>query len=304
MKTAGPHTPFIGQTLLYRHVLPVFHRKCLDPIMCNACRFPPCKLWYRGRVDKPVAVITGAGSGIGRATAQRLARQTCSLLLVDLDRRKLGTVSTECLQLGAPTVRTVVADVSDAGAMKAAVDTFIAVVDQPLRHVVAAAGVLRSAPVVGTTTEVFMEHIAVNTLGVLNTLKAGASVMSGGGSMVVIGSNATRVARANMAAYAASKAAAWALTRVAALEWAEREIRCNIVEPGSTDTDMQRRLWPNFGEGIENAINGKLSEFRVGIPLGRIAAPDDVASVVEFLLSDAARHITMEHVSVDGGASL
>lgn len=81
-------------------------------------------------------------------------------------------------------------------------------------------------------------------------------------------------------------------------------MRCNVVEPGSTDTPMQRDLWPDPAVGQRLAIAGDPASYRVGIPLGRIADPDDVAAVVTFLLSSDARHVTLQQIVVDGGASL
>jgi 2,3-dihydro-2,3-dihydroxybenzoate dehydrogenase len=106
-----------------------------------------------------------------------------------------------------------------------------------------------------------------------------------------------------MAAYAASKAAATQLTRCLGLELAEYGIRCNIVSPGSTDTEMQRLLWSDE-TGKQSTIYGSLKDFRLGIPLSRIATPEEIADAVLFLLSDQARHITMHDLRIDGGATL
>ncbi|MFZ5604516.1 MAG: SDR family oxidoreductase, partial [Pseudomonadota bacterium] len=78
---------------------------------------------------------------------------------------------------------------------------------------------------------------------------------------------------------------------------------CNIVSPGSTDTPMQQQLWttPN---GRASVLEGSLEKFRLGIPLQRIATPDDIAAAVAFLASDRARHITLHDLRVDGGATL
>jgi 2,3-dihydro-2,3-dihydroxybenzoate dehydrogenase len=102
-----------------------------------------------------------------------------------------------------------------------------------------------------------------------------------------------------MAAYAASKAAATLFTKCLGLELAEHGIRCNVVSPGSTDTAMQRGL-----QTLDAAVAGDLGRYRVGIPLGRVADPADVADSVLFLASDRARHITMHDLYVDGGATL
>jgi 2,3-dihydro-2,3-dihydroxybenzoate dehydrogenase len=80
-------------------------------------------------------------------------------------------------------------------------------------------------------------------------------------------------------------------------------VRCNIVSPGSTDTPMQRALWSSTS-GAQQVIAGNLERFRLGIPLGRIASPEDVASAVMYLLSDQARQITLQDLCVDGGATL
>jgi 2,3-dihydro-2,3-dihydroxybenzoate dehydrogenase len=106
-----------------------------------------------------------------------------------------------------------------------------------------------------------------------------------------------------MAAYAASKAAAAHFTRCLGLELAGLGIRCNVVSPGSTDTPMQRALWTDDA-GVEAVVAGRPDLFKPGIPLGRIAAAEDVADAVVFLASDRARHITMHDLYVDGGATL
>jgi 2,3-dihydro-2,3-dihydroxybenzoate dehydrogenase len=92
-------------------------------------------------------------------------------------------------------------------------------------------------------------------------------------------------------------------TRCLGLELARDGVRCNVVAPGSTDTPMQRALWTEE-DGARPVIEGVPGEYRTGIPLGRIADPEDVAEAVAFLLSDAARHITLQTLYVDGGATL
>ena len=106
-----------------------------------------------------------------------------------------------------------------------------------------------------------------------------------------------------MAAYAASKAASTMFTKCLGLELAQHNIRCNVVSPGSTDTAMQRALWADEN-GAQAVIAGSPETFRVGIPLRRIASPEDVAEAVSFLVSERARHITLHDLYVDGGATL
>ena len=123
------------------------------------------------------------------------------------------------------------------------------------------------------------------------------------GAIAVVSSNAATTPRAGMAAYAASKAAATQFTRCLGLELAPHGIRVNIVSPGSTDTAMQRAMWA-LGSSREAVIAGDPARWRLGIPLAKIATPDEIARAVLFLLSDQASHITLHDLRVDGGATL
>src|SRR5690606_41984778 len=123
------------------------------------------------------------------------------------------------------------------------------------------------------------------------------------GSGGVGGSEAEGVHRQNMAAYAATKAAIAMLTRCVGLELAGHGIRCNILAPGSTLTPMQTGMWADES-GAAKVIAGDPSSYRTGIPLGKLAAPEDIAAAAMFLLSDQAGQITMTDLYVDGGATL
>ncbi len=226
-----------------------------------------------------------------------------SVALFDLNPTALSDVARRARAEGAADVVTHTVDVSDAAAMAAALDATTAALG-PLAGLVSAAGILEPGGLAEVTAASWERHLAVNTTGVLHLLQHGAPALVDGGAVVVISSNAARVPRTGMLAYAASKAATSALARCAGLELAARGIRCNVVEPGSTDTAMQRDLWPDAEVGRAAALGGTPAEYRVGIPLGRIADPDDVAEVALFLLSDAARHVTLQQLFVDGGASL
>jgi 2,3-dihydro-2,3-dihydroxybenzoate dehydrogenase len=124
-----------------------------------------------------------------------------------------------------------------------------------------------------------------------------------GGAIVTVSSNAAGVPRHGMAAYAASKAASTMFTRCLGLELAPLGIRCNIVAPGSTLTPMQTGMWAD-GQGEQRVIEGTPETYKAGIPLQKLARPEDIANAVMFLLSDQAGHVAMSDLYVDGGATL
>ncbi|MGN0062691.1 MAG: SDR family oxidoreductase [Nocardioides sp.] len=247
-------------------------------------------------------LVTGAAGGIGAATARVLAGAGAHLALLDRDGEGLAAVADQARAAGAATVSVHEVDVTDGDAVAAAVAA--AAGEGGLAALVCAAGILRPATLGELSREDWDAHLAVNTTGVMHCLQAAAPRLDDGGAVVVVSSNAARVPRTGMVAYAASKAATSALTRCVGLELAPRGIRCNVVEPGSTDTPMQRDLWADPEVGRRAALLGDPAQHRLGIPLGRIADPEDVAGVVAFLLSDAARHVTLQQIFVDGGASL
>jgi 2,3-dihydro-2,3-dihydroxybenzoate dehydrogenase len=196
------------------------------------------------------------------------------------------------------------ADVRDAVTVEETVDRAEAELG-PVGILVNVAGVLRTGPAMDISDEDWATVFAVNTCGVFYACRAVGRRMvdRGAGCIVTVASNAAGVPRAQMSAYAASKAAAAHFTRCLALELAPHGIRCNIVAPGSTDTKMLRSMWDeNYGP--QSAIDGSPELYRVGIPLRKLARPDEVAEAVLFLASERASHITMQDLYVDGGAAL
>jgi 2,3-dihydro-2,3-dihydroxybenzoate dehydrogenase len=250
-----------------------------------------------------VALVTGAARGIGAAVGRALAGAGARVALTDIDADAAQRLADE-LNAGGRRAWAYPLDVSDG----AAAEIVVKRVDEevgPISILANVAGVLRPGRVTDLDDEDWRATFAVNTGGVFHLCRAVARLMKArrSGTIVTVGSNAAGVPRRDMAAYAASKAATSMLMKCLGLELAAYGIRCNVVAPGSTDTDMQRSLWTG-PDGARDVVRGSLESFRVGIPLGRIAEPSDIAAAVLFLASGRARHITMHDLYVDGGAAL
>jgi 2,3-dihydro-2,3-dihydroxybenzoate dehydrogenase len=249
-----------------------------------------------------VALVTGAAQGIGAAVARALAGEAS---IAALDTREEGlSALVEELRARGCRAAAFPADVSDSAAVEAVVERIERELG-PIGILANVAGVLRVGPAVSLSDEDWAATFAVNTHGVFHVSRAVARRMvpRQSGAIVTVGSNAAGVPRMQMAAYAASKAASTMFTKCLGLELAQHGIRCNVVSPGSTDTDMQRSLWADE-HGAQAVIAGSPETFRVGIPLRRLATPADIAEAVAFLVSDRARHITLHDLCVDGGATL
>ena len=228
--------------------------------------------------------------------ARAFAATGAPVVLLDRDE----AVHTVAARLGAFAVT---ADVADPRAVEDAV-AHVERTAGPVGALANVAGVLRGGAVLDLDDADWDACLAVNATGVWNTGRAVGRRMRerGSGSIVTVASNAAAVPRTGMGAYAASKAAAVALTRCLGLELAPH-VRCNVVCPGSTDTAMLQESLP-AGADTSAVVDGVAAQFRVGIPLGRVADPADVAAAVLFLSGPAARHITLQTLTVDGGAAL
>ncbi len=250
-----------------------------------------------------IAIVSGAAQGIGASIVEALSAQGVTVAALDVNADALA----ELAQTVAKTSANIHAYPVDVRSSQAVCDV-VAQIEAELGAIdilVNVAGVLRLGSVCDLSLEDWELTFAVNTHGVFYLSQAVAQRMKTrrAGSIVTVGSNAAEVPRMQMAAYAASKAASSHFTKCLGLELAEYGIRCNIVSPGSTDTAMQRQLWTSESD-VQKIIEGVLPSYRTGIPLRRIAMTEDIVAPVLFLLSDAAKHITMHNLCVDGGATL
>lgn len=168
-----------------------------------------------------------------------------------------------------------------------------------------AAGILRLADTEALSLDDWQQCFEVNVSGAFYLLRQliPQFKLQHFGAMVTIGSNAAHVPRLQMSAYCAAKAALASFSHCVGLELAAYGVRCNLVSPGSTNTPMLRGMW-HGADAEQQTITGFPQQYKLGIPLGKIALPVDIANTVVFLASDLASHITMQDIVVDGGATL
>ncbi|EIB8243575.1 2,3-dihydro-2,3-dihydroxybenzoate dehydrogenase EntA [Salmonella enterica] len=242
--------------------------------------------------DKTVWV-TGAGKGIGYATA---------LAFVDAGARVIG-FDREFTQENYP-FATEVMDVADAGQVAQVCQRVLQKTPR-LDVLVNAAGILRMGATDALSVDDWQQTLAVNVGGAFNLFSQTMAQFrrQQGGAIVTVASDAAHTPRIGMSAYGASKAALKSLALTVGLELAGCGVRCNVVSPGSTDTDMQRTLWVSE-DAEQQRIRGFGEQFKLGIPLGKIARPQEIANTILFLASDLASHITLQDIVVDGGSTL
>jgi 2-hydroxycyclohexanecarboxyl-CoA dehydrogenase len=241
-----------------------------------------------------IAIITGAGRGIGRGIAEKLAAEGATVVVTDIDEQAAETAAKE-LGGGAIGLRVDVTSKDSVTEMVAQVTEKFSRIDVLVNY----AGWDKVGPFVDSDEADWDRVIAINLYGVLHTSKAVLPIMAaqGHGSVVNLGSDAGRVGSSGEAVYSAAKGAAViAFSKATAREMARHQVNVNCICPGPTDTP----LFASIG-----GDNPKLREaLTKAIPFRRLADPSDLANAVAFFASDEAAYITGQTVSVSGGLTM
>ena len=243
------------------------------------------------RLQGKVALITGAGRGIGRATALTFAREGAHVALVDRDAPEVEGVAQEIVAAGGK-AQGYTANIASREEVQKLVQQVKADFGR-LDILVNNAGIIRDKQLLKMEEEDFDAVISVNLKGVYNCTQAAAAIMVEQNSGVILNAASVVALYGNFGQtnYVASKAGVIGMTKVWARELGRKGIRVNAVAPGFIETRMT--------EGIPDKVKGMIVE---KVPLGRMGVPQEIANAYLFLASDEAAYITGHVLSVDGGA--
>jgi 2-hydroxycyclohexanecarboxyl-CoA dehydrogenase len=245
------------------------------------------------RLTDKIVVVTGAGQGIGRGIAEKLAAEGATVVVTDINEVTAKETAT-ALGGRAVGIQTDVTSPEAVEAMVAQVTGEFGRIDVLVNN----AGWDKAGPFVDSDRADWDRVIAINLYGVLNTTKAVLPVMTGQGfgTIVNIASDAGRVGSSGEAVYSAAKGGVIAFTKAVARESARHKINANVVCPGPADT----ALFASMG-GDDPKLRDALTR---AIPMRRLAQPADLANVVAFFASDEASYVTGQTVSVSGGLTM
>ena len=266
------------------------------------------------RLAGKVAIVTGAGQGIGKAIALRLAREGSDVVIAEYNSQSAADTAAEVEAVGRRAFAHAV-DVADVAAVRRMVDAVVARYGR-INILVNNAGVTQTKPLMEVTEEDWNHIVDVNQRGLFFCLQAAAARMirqasadmktggraeRGHGKIVNLASISGRRGRPLAVHYAASKAAVISITQSAALALAPYNINVNAVSPGVVQTPMWEQIDQDRGRLLGLAPGEAMAQFVETIPLKRAAQPEDIVGAVAFLCSPDADYITGQTLNVDGG---
>jgi len=248
-----------------------------------------------------VAIVTGAGQGIGKAIACRLALDGFALAIVDINSAALDQVKAEIEDLGTRTLA-ITADLTKLDEIQKVVD--LAATWGQITVLVNNAGRVLITPFLEITEAEWDAIMTLDLKTVFFAMQFAVAKMGQGGRIINLSSISGRSGRPDQAHYAAAKCAVISLTQSAALSFATRGITVNAVCPGVVDTPMTSRIHEVRAGALGITPEESLNRMIARIPLGRLERPDDVAGAVSFLCSPDAAYITGQSLNVCGGMEM
>ncbi len=248
-----------------------------------------------------VAIVTGAGQGIGRAIAQRLAQDGFAIAIVDINAHALDKVKREMEDLGT-SVLPITADLTKLDEIQKAIN--LSAEWGQITVLVNNAGRVLITPFLEITEDEWDAIMKLNLKAVFFAMQFAVSKMSAGGRIVNLSSISGRSGRSDQAHYAAAKCAVISLTQSAALAFASQGITVNAVCPGVVDTPMTVGIHQIRADALGITPEESLARMIAKIPMGRLEKTEDVAGAVSFLCSSDAGYITGQSLNVDGGMEM
>jgi len=243
-----------------------------------------------------IAIVTGAARGIGAATAKRLATDGHAVAVLDLDEAA-ATATADAITAAGGLAVAIVADISDARSVQAAVDRVVAELGAP-RILVNNAGVLRDNLLFKMTEDDWDTVMSVHLRGAfLMTRAVQAHMVDAGWGRIVNLSSTSALGNRGQANYAAAKAGIQGFTKTLAFELGRYGITANAIAPGFIQTDMTKGTAQRLGVSFEDLVHAQVSQ----IPVARAGVPDDIAAAVSFFCREEAGFVSGQVLYVAGG---